>query len=74
MGAHKSKALNQGRQPEKTVWNPVSLQALPEKQFLATVDRILSGRYTVMSGILGPDVHVSDRIAQTFVPRRDQRS
>ena len=74
MGAHKSKALKQDRQPEKIVWNPISLQTLSEKRFLAIVDRILSGRYTILSGTLGPDVHASDRIAQTFVPRRGERS
>lgn len=40
--------MNRPVRPRKTIWHPLSLQQLTTNEFIAVVNRILSGRYSLL--------------------------
>jgi len=52
----------------KTIWHPLSLQQLAPSQFTLVVNRILSGRYSLVAETLAEATLDSDRQAARTQP------
>jgi hypothetical protein len=44
--------MNRPIRPQKTIWHPLSLQQLTTNEFIAVVNQILAGRYSLLRDTL----------------------